>query len=648
MYGITFFGRIIFTIYSSYGLFFLYNFFFQYLTFIPILFYDIEDFKKQIALGGIYILFSLFISNILVIPTFDFFSLPFINFQNPINYFYSFQFINHKVEIDSKKIREQNSKHINLFLIFIEIFYILGLILYLSSITTLIKDFIDFFILLLVYLYYLILIFCYFFVSLIIIYRSSSGEKKLPQKISEINLFSYAINPIFKDNYENADNLKEIFWTKRNYLRLFFLPCVIFFFLGFYFKNILKILFIIILTIFIFPLTIAFNFPLYYLNIKISSIKEFNSSKLKLKEDLQPKHPIMVSSIRFISNLLFFGISFILCLAFFGNSQNVEDSKDFENFPNITTNYIINKFDNPLLPNICGNDIYGMPLYLYIFFINDAYYYNEIGKNKSSFDFPKYKNAFFDEKYDIEIIGNLINETNNIEKVKMIQYNINNLNLTILSIKGTTSKKDIFLDFQLYMPSVFLNILSLFSAFGMDLESNSFKLVEYSLSIPYRLISNYLFIKDYINDLIKAFDNGKFKKNVVIVGHSLGGGLSKILAKIKKKQAISLSGPGINAFHSRWTEEGNSENFDISLIDLVPDMDLVPRVEQTGGTIYRIVCKEGALDCHSKAISLCEILIMCRHPSRESYCYKLADFNYKKIKKIMQLSELNKKLNEIE
>ena len=51
------------------------------------------------------------------------------------------------------------------------------------------------------------------------------------------------------------------------------------------------------------------------------------------------------------------------------------------------------------------------------------------------------------------------------------------------------------------------------------------------------------------------------------------------------KQAISLSGPGINAFHYLWNYEGTSENFEISSIDLVPDMDLVPRVEISNGTI---------------------------------------------------------------
>jgi len=42
------------------------------------------------------------------------------------------------------------------------------------------------------------------------------------------------------------------------------------------------------------------------------------------------------------------------------------------------------------------------------------------------------------------------------------------------------------------------------------------------------------------------------------------------------------------------------------MIDLVPDMDLVPRVEVSGGTIYKIICNQGSFKCHSKAAPLWE------------------------------------------
>ena len=76
-------------------------------------------------------------------------------------------------------------------------------------------------------------------------------------------------------------------------------------------------------------------------------------------------------------------------------------------------------------------------------------------------------------------------------------------------------------------------------------------------------------------------------------------------------------------------------------------MDLVPRVEVSGGTTYRIICKEGTFNCHSKALSLCETLIMCRHPYLEQYCLKIANLNNEKIKELKRISELNNKINTI-
>jgi lipase ATG15 len=324
--------------------------------------------------------------------------------------------------------------------------------------------------------------------------------------------------------------------------------------------------------------------------------------------------------------------------------------KDDDSMKNIFENVIPTDINintkKLLLPNICYSSVHNIPLYLYLPFINDAYYYNNIYKENgtliySSLNIKKYKNLFSNDDYKIDVRGNLITEENT---VKMIQYNIKNKKnyITILSIKGTSYNTDIYLDAQLYFSSILLSLLSTFSLLSTK-ESRSFKLIEYSLNIPYRIFFKYLLIDGYLNKLQKAYIDNEvsFHSNVVIVGHSLGGGLAKLFGRLMKKQAISLSGPGVNAFHSLWKYQGESENFEISAIDLVPDMDLVPRVEVSGGTVYRIICQAGVLDCHSKHLSLCEVLIMCRNPNYEMYCRNVAKLNSSYIEQIKKTSELN-------
>ena len=221
----------------------------------------------------------------------------------------------------------------------------------------------------------------------------------------------------------------------------------------------------------------------------------------------------------------------------------------------------------------------------------------------------------------------------------MIQYNVNNSKneITILSIKGTSYKKDMIIDAQLYLPSVLFNLLTTFSNLDQQKETYTFKIIEYSLSIPYRLFFQFNVIKDYLDKLQKAYNKRKRSyKNIITVKHSLGGGLAKLLGRIVKKQAISLSGPGINAFHSLFKYEGKSENFGITGIDLVPDLDIVPRVEISGGNFHRIICKDNPKLCHGKELSLCEVLIMCKKPKEiiDKYCKNIAGLDDERINSI--------------
>ena len=148
-----------------------------------------------------------------------------------------------------------------------------------------------------------------------------------------------------------------------------------------------------------------------------------------------------------------------------------------------------------------------------------------------------------------------------------------------------------------------------------------------------------------MNTLQKAYKENlaSFGDNTIIfVGHSLGGGLAKIMGKMYVKESVSLSGPGISIFNHLWNPDvkNYNENFPISFIDIVPDMDLVPRVEVSGGTYYRIICDAGSGQCHSALRSLCMGAIMC-HEDAEYVCMKSFNYTQADIDHMKKISNIN-------
>jgi len=722
-FALTFFGRLILTFYSFYGLFLIYNFIIQFIILIPGILYEIESFPSQILLSIIYISFAMISSNILIIPVYDFLLFPFLRYRNVIAHLESFNLVVNILDNNDKakeKINLKKSKFLlDILLIILEISYIISYILGVLSLTNKAIFFIDFIILLLIHLYYLIIILGYILVSIYFIIKLIKHNSKFfknkcyvfffdleanindffceREPFPKINLFCYSINPILYKSYIPIDkyvknnsllkkkcccyccncfslkyckceecekffsekfgkcysyfgnDLDKFFYSIKLFLRiilflgLFIIVCILI-----YKKSIFNIIFFLLFFICMFALSLRLSFP-YILRNK-RTFGEFFSPDIKYNKKYKLEHPKMISFIRLFNFIIILFVSFVLVIGFF----KFNETKSLADILNYSFSPSTDQSDkkNLLLPNICFSSLHNLKIHLYMPFINDAYYYDDDPGIKpnfySSFQIKGYKELFFDSKYEITVIGNLINsEKKDEDHVKMVQYNVKNNEskneLTILSIKGTSNKKDMYLDFQLYFPSILLNLLSTFSLFGQQKDTLYFQYLEYSLSVPYRLFSQYLIIDKYLNDLLKAYNDnkGNFKSNVIIVGHSLGGGLCKLLGRLVNKQAISLSGPGVNAFHSLWGYEGNSENFEISAIDLVPDMDLVPRVEVSGGTVYRIICKEGPVDCHSKNLSLCEVLIMCRNPNYEEYCKKMAGLNDEQIELILKSSKLN-------
>ena len=82
LYGLTFFGRLIMTLYSFHAMLFIYNFVIELILLIPETLYLTDSIIAQIVIIIIFLLFSVFASSILVIPTYEVFLFPFLRYRN--------------------------------------------------------------------------------------------------------------------------------------------------------------------------------------------------------------------------------------------------------------------------------------------------------------------------------------------------------------------------------------------------------------------------------------------------------------------------------------------------------------------------------------------------------------------------------------
>ena len=178
-FALTFIGRIIMTLYSFHGLFFTYNFIIQFIILIPGRLYDLDSIALQWIFGLFYIFFSMAASNVLVIPTYEFFLFPYLNFKNPLAHLHSLirvkYVINDEKEKceyykDERKIENKNIPIINFLLILISIFYTIGLLISLIT-ETKIKDYAKVVILFIIYTYYSLLLIGYTFIYFYIVIK---------------------------------------------------------------------------------------------------------------------------------------------------------------------------------------------------------------------------------------------------------------------------------------------------------------------------------------------------------------------------------------------------------------------------------------------------------------------------------------------
>jgi len=188
--------------------------------------------------------------------------------------------------------------------------------------------------------------------------------------------------------------------------------------------------------------------------------------------------------------------------------------------------------------------------------------------------------------------------------------------LDIIAIRGTDNSFDILADVELWASSFIMNILQssvpIFSIYAMEAR----EFLGYAMHLPRFMFKNYSLINGYISFISEYVLS---VPQSIIIGHSLGGGLAKLIAAITGRQAISFSGPGVQALASFYIWKDT--NIAHSYINVVPRLDPVASVDAATGSDFLIPCNEGIFQCHSITRTICMISTLCgNYQKHKDFC----------------------------
>lgn len=214
--------------------------------------------------------------------------------------------------------------------------------------------------------------------------------------------------------------------------------------------------------------------------------------------------------------------------------------------------------------------------------------------------------------------------------------------VTIFSVRGSRTPTDWWLDVEMFVSSAMLTVAK-WIPFLQRQEGKAHQLISNFITMPLTLMAKATYTYQYIDEMSPYISNftqnsRNANRNILFTGHSLGGGLSKVLAHKYQYQSVAVSGPGISPIE-RYVEDKKNDNdkyFKSKLVDIVPDRDIVPRFESSGGTRYRVLCNQNVGECHNKLRTICQMGISCDDEYHVGdFCsHAFTEEKYKEMKKL--------------
>ena len=198
--------------------------------------------------------------------------------------------------------------------------------------------------------------------------------------------------------------------------------------------------------------------------------------------------------------------------------------------------------------------------------------------------------------------------------------------VTVIAIRGTDPKSvsDFLQDADFWSEAALFQLFSTIIPFTSILPDETFRqmvyfasVFEYAVDAPARRY--FTGLKKYIERRLSTSSTNKLdKEKLLVTGHSLGGGLSKMAGATFGIRSFSFNGPGLIYSRGKVGDNGvDLEDINRSVVNVVLQGDVVSLVDRLGGSIHRLKCHDGSfITCHGIDKVVEELRTQCLRPSK--------------------------------
>ncbi|CAI5722703.1 unnamed protein product [Hyaloperonospora brassicae] len=271
--------------------------------------------------------------------------------------------------------------------------------------------------------------------------------------------------------------------------------------------------------------------------------------------------------------------------------------------------------DDPLYAS-CSNQWNGLSLIDLAFFAEAAYF------NPLSNDTAEFISAIFnDELGDVHVYLPALN-TKTGSKLDFFEAHIPKLNTSVISVRGTDIWR--FTDFvedvkMFFEPVVFSVLSSIFPTIRIWPDVTFSTLIElYSEMIGLFGLQHESWYYHELLDYVTSLTDRK----VVLTGHSMGGGIARLVGSIVGTTSVTFSPPGFVQSYSKLVHHigGTSMKVDRASLHhrnfaVVPEYDPVTMIDVQAGMTQKISCDTPhlsmQLSCHMLEGTICNLVEHC-------------------------------------